>query len=74
MANVARAHLPTLKKTASCYLLHITVAAGVAYAVTGDLLMAVTLSLLALSVQAVALFLHEQAWEQRARRVVVTPG
>ncbi len=68
MANFARAHLPTLKKTASYYVLHITVAAGVAYAVTGDLLMAFTLSLLEPSVQAVAFFFHEKAWERRERQ------
>jgi len=68
MANFARAHLSTLKKTASYYVLHITVAAGVAYAVTGDLLMAFTLSLLEPSVQAVAFFFHEKAWERRERQ------
>ncbi len=65
MANFARTHLITLKKTASYYLLHITVAAGVAYSVTGDLLMALTLSLLEPTVQAVAFFFHEKAWERR---------
>jgi len=64
MANFARANLPTLKKTASYYLVHITVAAGVAYGVTGDLLMAFTLSLLEPTVQAVAFFCHEKAWER----------
>lgn len=67
MANFARANLPTLKKTASYYLVHITVAAAVAYAVTGDLFMAFTLSLLEPTVQAVAFFLHEKAWERRSR-------
>jgi uncharacterized membrane protein len=64
MARFARANLPTLKKTASYYLVHITVAALVAYAVTGDLLMAVTLSLLEPTVQAFAFFFHEKAWER----------
>jgi len=68
MANFARANLATLKKTASYYLVHISVAALVAYAVTGDLLMAFTLSLLEPSVQAVAFFFHEKAWERRAVR------
>ena len=31
MPRLIRAHLPTLKKTASYYLMHITVAAAVAY-------------------------------------------
>lgn len=68
MANFARTNLITLKKTASYYLLHITVAAGVAYTVTGDLLMALTLSLLEPTVQAVAFFCHEKVWERRSGR------
>lgn len=74
MANFARANLPTLKKTASYYLVHITVAAAVAYAVTGDLFIAVTLSLLEPTVQAVAFFLHEKAWERRSRPNAVHPA
>ncbi|HBH38867.1 MAG TPA: hypothetical protein DDX06_10855 [Curvibacter sp.] len=68
MAQFARTHLPTLKKTASYYVLHITVAALVAYAVTGDLFMSLTLSLLEPTVQAVAFFFHEKAWESASRR------
>lgn len=68
MANFARANLPTLKKTASYYLLHVTVAALVAYAVTGNLVMAFTLSLLEPTVQAVAFFFHEKAWERTDRK------
>lgn len=68
MANVVKAHLPTLKKTASYYLLHITVAAMVAYAVTGDLVMAFTLSLLEPTVQAFAFFFHEKAWQRAQGR------
>lgn len=64
MARFARANLPTLKKTASYYLVHITVAALVAYAVTGDFLMSITLSLLEPTVQAFAFFFHEKAWER----------
>lgn len=70
-ANFARANLSALKKTASYYLLHITVAAGVAYAVTGDLLMSFTLSLLETTVQAFAFFFHEKLWERAAQRPVV---
>ena len=68
MANAFRANLPTLKKTASYYLVHITVAALVAYAVTGNLWIAFTLSLLEPTVQAVAFFFHEKAWDRAARR------
>ena len=75
MANTLRANLPTLKKTASYYVIHITVAALVAYAVTGNLWIAFTLSLLEPTVQAVAFFFHEKAWErwgQRSRSVSPT--
>lgn len=68
MTAFARANLPTLKKTASYYVLHITVAAAVAYAVTGDLWMSLTLSLLEPTVQAVAFFFHEKAWQRRTQR------
>ncbi len=68
MANIARAHLPTLKKTASYYLMHILVAVAVAYAVTGNLMMALTLSLIEPTVQAFAFFFHEKAWERRRRQ------
>lgn len=63
MARMIRAQLPTLKKTFSYYLVHITVAAMVAYAVTGNLLMSLTLSLLEPTVQAFAFFFHEKAWQ-----------
>ncbi len=74
MANFARANLPTLKKTASYYLVHITVAASVAYAVTGDLLMSFTLSLLEPTVQALAFFFHEKLWERAAQAAVAQPS
>jgi uncharacterized membrane protein len=68
MANFARANLSTLKKTGSYYLVHITVAACVAYAVTGNLVASLTLSLLEPTVQAFAFFAHEKLWERRAQR------
>ncbi|WP_041675781.1 DUF2061 domain-containing protein [Ramlibacter tataouinensis] len=68
MANIARAHLPTLKKTASYYVMHVAVAALVAYAVTGSLMMSLTLSLLEPTIQAVAFFFHEKAWDRIGRR------
>lgn len=52
----------SLRKTASYYLVHVVVAAAVAYAVTGSLYIALTLSLLEPSVQAVAYFFHDKAW------------
>ena len=68
MADFARAHSHTLKKTGSYYLMHITVAALVAYAVTGNLWMALTLSLVEPTVQAVAFFFHEKAWERMSQQ------
>ena len=68
MAQIARANLPMLKKTASYYLMHIVVAVSVAYAVTGDLMLSITLSLLEPTVQAVAFFFHEKAWEHVGRK------
>ncbi|TFY98147.1 DUF2061 domain-containing protein [Ramlibacter rhizophilus] len=67
MARLAIAQLPTLKKTASYYLMHIVVAITVAYAVTGNLMVSLTLSLIEPTVQAVAFFVHEKAWSRRER-------
>ena len=66
--RVAHSHLPTLLKTGSYYLIHICVAATVAYAVTGNLWASLTHSLLEPTVQAVAFFFHEKAWERTAQR------
>jgi uncharacterized membrane protein len=68
MTAFARANLATLKKTASYYVMHITVAAAVAFMVTGDLWMSLTLSLLEPTVQAFAFFFHEKAWQRQSRR------
>ena len=54
------------KKTLSYYIMHITVAMLVGYFVTGSLSMAIALSLLVPTVQAVASFFHEKAWEKKA--------
>lgn len=56
----------TLKKTASYYVMHIIVAALVAFVITGNWVTAITLSLLEPTVQAVAFFFHEKAWARRA--------
>ena len=53
-----------LKKTFSYYVMHITVAMCVGYVVTGQLWMAITLSLLEPSIQAIAYFFHEKAWNK----------
>ncbi|MCU0931389.1 MAG: DUF2061 domain-containing protein [Serpentinimonas sp.] len=68
--RIAQHHRHTLLKTASYYLMHMVVAAGVAYAVTGSFWTALTLSLLEPTVQAVAFFFHEKAWARRDHRAV----
>ncbi|CAM2863431.1 DUF2061 domain-containing protein [Acinetobacter celticus] len=55
-----------LKKTLSYYIMHITVAMLVGYFVTGSLAMAIALSLIEPTVQAVAFFFHEKIWERNA--------
>lgn len=65
-----RAH--TLRKTCSYYLLHIAVAALVAYTVTGDWMQALTLSLLEPTVQMAFFFLHEKLWERRTPHALRT--
>ena len=52
----------TLKKTLSYYIMHISVAMIVAYMITGNLIMAATLSLIEPTVQAFAFFVHEKVW------------
>lgn len=70
-------HTSTLRKTASYYLVHIAVAALVAYAVTGNLKAALALSLLEPTVQAFIFFFHEKGWErvpQRRGRTLAKTG
>src|SRR5690606_3803520 len=52
------------KKTFSCYIIHITVRMIVGSMLTGSLTMAIALSLLEPTVQAVAFFFHEKIWER----------
>ncbi|MEK5752077.1 MULTISPECIES: DUF2061 domain-containing protein [Acinetobacter] len=56
------------KKTFSYYIMHITVAMLVGYFVTGSLTMAIALSLLEPTVQAVAFFFHEKIWEAKSQQ------
>ena len=68
MANIQKfvdCNQKTLKKTFSYYIMHITVAMLVGYFVTGSLAMAIALSLLEPTVQAVAFFFHEKIWERK---------
>ena len=69
MANIQKFidyNQKTLKKTLSYYIMHITVAMLVGYFVTGSLALAIALSLIEPTVQAVAFFFHEKFWERNA--------
>ena len=66
--RAARENKTMLMKTGSYYVVHVCVAAMVAYAVTGNLWAALTLSLLVPTVQAVAFFFHEKAWDSDGRK------
>lgn len=65
--QAAQRNKTMLMKTGSYYVVHIGVAAMVAYAVTGNLWASLTLSLLEPTVQAVAFFFHEKAWDRKLR-------
>lgn len=67
-ARVRQLRYRTLAKTMTYYVMHLVVAASVAYAVTGDLVAALTLSLLEPTVQMLTFYLHERFWERKARR------
>ncbi|MCD2512356.1 DUF2061 domain-containing protein [Comamonas endophytica] len=74
LRQLLRANQPTLLKTASYYMIHIMVAACVAYAVTRNFWASLTLSLLEPSVQAVAYFFHEKAWNRAQARQAPQPA
>ena len=67
--NFVQTNQRIFKKTLSYYIMHITVAMVVAYMVTGNLWMAVTLSLLEPTVQAFAFFFHEKIWNKRDQKL-----
>jgi uncharacterized membrane protein len=56
----------TLAKTGTYWLCHITVASGLAFALTGQWKAALAIGLLEPSVQAIVFLLHERAWESWA--------
>ncbi len=59
----------TLKKTLSYYIMHITVAMLVAYFVTGNIWMALTLSMLEPTVQAFCIFSFMKKYGQQKTAV-----
>ncbi|MDQ8936930.1 DUF2061 domain-containing protein [Acinetobacter rudis] len=63
--NFMRYNQRTLKKTLSYYVMHISIAMLVAYIVTGNMMIAMTLSLLEPTVQAFAFFFHEKIWNSK---------
>ena len=74
LLQLFHANQATLSKTASYYLIHIVVAACVAYAVTRNFWASLTLSLLEPTVQAVAYFFHEKAWNRAQARKLPQPA
>ena len=68
--RAARQNKTMLLKTGSYYLIHICVAAAVAYAVTDNFWASLTLSLIEPTVQAVAFFVHEKLWSRAASPAV----
>lgn len=68
LPTVLHRHHSALTKTTSYYALHVAVAACVAYAVTGSWAIAMGMSLLEPSVQAVAYFVHDKCWDRVAVR------
>lgn len=57
-----------LAKTASYWIIHITVAVTVAWALTGNLAAAMAIGLLEPSVQAVVFYFHEWFWDRKSQR------
>ena len=70
--NFVQSNQRIFKKTLSYYFMHITVAMIVAYVITGNLWMAVTLSLVEPTVQAVAFFFHEKVWNKKDQKAAQT--
>lgn len=68
--NFVNTNQRIFKKTLSYYIMHITVAMMVAYVITGNLWMAVTLSLVEPTVQAVAFFFHEKVWNKKDQAAI----
>jgi uncharacterized membrane protein len=72
MTKFIKTNAFTLKKTVSYYFTHITVAIIVAYAITGDWLISVALSMIEPSVQTVVYFFHERIWARQERKETTT--
>jgi uncharacterized membrane protein len=60
-----------LAKTGSYWVVHITVAVSVAWALTGNLAAAMAIGLLEPTIQAFVFYVHEWLWERAAARATV---
>jgi uncharacterized membrane protein len=61
-------------KTISFAAMHFSVAFGVAYALTGDVVVGGTVALVEPMVNTVAYYFHEKLWSRRQRAVVQASG
>ena len=57
----------TVAKTSTYFAMHLVVAVTVAYALSGDWAVALSIGILEPAVQAVFFALHERVWERRGR-------
>lgn len=58
----------TVAKTSTYFVMHLIVAIGVAYALSGDWVVALSIGIVEPAVQAGFFALHERAWERKGRR------
>ncbi|GAB5467884.1 MAG: hypothetical protein Kilf2KO_09140 [Rhodospirillales bacterium] len=63
----------TLKKTASYAVMHLCVAVAVAYALTGNLVIALSIGLIEPAVQTIFFALHERVWDRKAKTAPPAP-
>lgn len=60
---------PTLLKTLSYALMHMTIAITLAYVISGSWQVALAIGLLEPFVQTIAFFFHEKAWHKREKKL-----
>ena len=57
-----------MTKTMTFAVMHFSIAFGVAYALTGDMVIGGAVALIEPAVNTVAFYFHERIWQRRARR------
>ncbi|PZU50733.1 MAG: hypothetical protein DI568_03005 [Sphingomonas sp.] len=72
--NPMRPATRRLAKTASYWLVHISVAMTLAYVLTGNLAAAMALGLLEPTVQAFVFYIHDWLWERKNRAPLLEEG